>query len=120
MQELTPWTGLATVLAALALGLGSPAQAEPKEKNVETRSIQVQPSGGGYNCRAASAASDAPIICRSRSNKYDVRVYRRTDVNAVNYTNNGGIVIRGRDGIVINGTYIGVPPSWVPGGIVIR
>ncbi|MEN9259410.1 MAG: hypothetical protein Q6L60_00475 [Thermostichus sp. HHBFW_bins_43] len=98
-------TGSATL--ALLLGLVAAPSAEAQRIIIDGRGIQVEPSTGGsviinpgnpgfspgarfrideagnvvsapgYRCSAATAAADAPIICRSQFNRNDVVVYRR-------------------------------------------
>lgn len=105
-NTLSPIKAGCTTLALL-LGLVAAPTAEAQRIIIDGRGIQVEPSTGGsvilnpgnpgfpsgarfrideagnivsapgYRCSAATAATDAPIICRSQFNRNDVVVYRR-------------------------------------------
>ncbi|MFQ3613692.1 MAG: hypothetical protein SNJ68_08260 [Cyanobacteriota bacterium] len=51
-------------------------------------------SAPGYRCSAATAATDAPIICRSQFNRNDVVVYRRDRQSNTFYVNTDNTLIQ--------------------------
>lgn len=115
-------TGCAAL--AVLLGLGFVPTAEAQRIIIDGRGIQVEPSTGGsvivnpsnpgfspgarfrideagnvvsapgYRCSAATAATDAPIICRSQFNRNDVVVYRRDRQSNTFYVNTDNTVVQ--------------------------
>ncbi|MGQ9838292.1 MAG: hypothetical protein ACUVRV_10085 [Cyanobacteriota bacterium] len=106
---------------ALWIGLMAVPTAEAQQITIDGRRIQVQPSTGGlvifnpinpsgarfridesgnvvsapgYRCNAATAATDAPVICRSQFNRNDVVVYRRDRQSNTFYVNTDNTVIQ--------------------------
>ncbi len=114
--------GCATL--ALLLGLVAVPTAEAQRITIDGRRIVVEPSTGGsvilnptqpgfspgarfrideegkivsapgYRCSAATAATDAPIICRSQFNRNDVVVYRRDRQSNTFFVNTDNTVIQ--------------------------
>ncbi|MEN9231999.1 MAG: hypothetical protein Q6L68_13935 [Thermostichus sp. DG02_5_bins_236] len=109
---------------ALLMGLVTMPAAEAQRIIIDGRRIQVEPSTGGsvilnpnnpgfssgarfridesgnivsapgYRCSAATAATDAPIICRSQFNRNDVVVYRRDGQSNTFFVNTDNTVIQ--------------------------
>ncbi|MEN9202245.1 MAG: hypothetical protein Q6K80_02390 [Thermostichus sp. DG_1_6_bins_120] len=109
---------------ALLMGLVTMPAAEAQRIIIDGRRIQVEPSidgtvilnpnnpgfsagarfrideagnvvsAPGYRCSAATAASNAPIICRSQFNRNDVVVYHRDDQSNTFFVNTDSTVIQ--------------------------